>query len=161
MEPAKSPERLTNTHAALRRAWHPVAGRARWVRRPVRVELLGRPYVVFRSARSELVAFDDRCPHRLAPLSLGVREDDVLRCAYHGWCFDSSGRCVEIPALGAGAVLPPSARLSAPAGVTESLGMVFIAPETPVVGLPSIPEADLDGFDALELPPTRARAGPD
>jgi len=128
---------------------------------PVRVELLGEPYVVFRSsgAGADLVAFADRCPHRLAPLSLGRRENEVLRCAYHGWCFDASGRCVEIPALGPGASLPPAARLSSPAGVAERLGMVFIAPETPVVPLPSIPEADEGAFELLELPPTEARAG--
>ncbi len=123
------------------------------------MELLGSPYVVFRAGEGEPVAFEDRCPHRLAPLSLGEREGEGLRCAYHGWCFDSSGRCVDIPALGPGAALPRNARLRAPAGVAERLGMVFIAPEAPVVGLPSIPEADLAGFEVLELAPTRARAG--
>jgi phenylpropionate dioxygenase-like ring-hydroxylating dioxygenase large terminal subunit len=125
------------------------------------VELLGEPYIVFRAGgpAGEVVGFVDRCPHRLAPLSLGRREDEVLRCAYHGWCFDRSGRCVEIPALGAGAILPPNARLTAPAGIAERLGMVFLAPETPLVGLPSIPEADEEGFELLELPPTEARAG--
>jgi vanillate O-demethylase monooxygenase subunit len=153
--------RLNNTHPALRRAWHPVARSTEIGERPVRVELLGEPYILFRtsSAAGELVAFADRCPHRLAPLSLGRREGDVLRCAYHGWCFDSSGRCVEIPALGPGATLPANARLKAPAGVAERLGMVFLAPDAPLVELPSVGEADEDGFELLELPPTEARAG--
>ena len=89
--------RLNNTHPALRSAWHPAARSSEIGEQPVRVEVLGKPYVVFRSSEGELVAFLDRCPHRLAPLSLGRPEDDVLRCAYHGWCFDASGRCVEIP----------------------------------------------------------------
>jgi len=153
-------ERLNNTHPALRRAWHPVARSGEIGGQPVRVELLGEPYVLFRSgaAGNDLVAFVDRCPHRMAPLSLGSREDGVLRCAYHGWCFDHSGRCVEIPALGPGASLPPAARLTTPAGVAERLGMVFIAPSTPVVDLPAISEADEEGFEPLELPPTEARA---
>jgi len=152
--------RLNNTHPALRHAWHPVARASEIGEQPARVELLGEAYIVFRTADAGgLAAFSDRCPHRLAPLSLGRREDDVLRCAYHGWCFDASGRCVEIPALGPGATLPPNARLSAPAGVTERFGMVFLAPEAPVVDAPSIPEAHEDGFELLELPPTEARAG--
>jgi phenylpropionate dioxygenase-like ring-hydroxylating dioxygenase large terminal subunit len=153
--------RLTNTHPGLRHAWHPVARSSEIGEAPLRVELLGEPYIVFRTASEagDVVAFADRCPHRLAPLSLGRREGEVLRCAYHGWCFDASGRCVEIPALGAGAKLPPNARLKAPAGVTERLGMVFVAPDAPLVELPAIPEAGEDGFEALELPPTRARAG--
>jgi vanillate O-demethylase monooxygenase subunit len=124
---------------------------------PVRVELLGEPYVVYR-AGAELVAFADRCPHRLAPLSLGHREDRHLRCAYHGWCFDETGRCVDIPALGPGASLPPTARLRPPAALCERFGIVFMAPEAPLVDLPSIPEAGEPGIECLELPPTEARA---
>jgi phenylpropionate dioxygenase-like ring-hydroxylating dioxygenase large terminal subunit len=150
--------RLDNTHPALRRCWHPVARSNEIGEEPVRVELLGSAYVVFRTG-GELVAFADRCPHRLAPLSLGHREGSVLRCAYHGWCFDASGRCVDIPALGPGAVLPPAAKLQVPAGVAERLGMVFVAPEAPLVALPEIAEAGEEGFLRLELPPTEARAG--
>jgi phenylpropionate dioxygenase-like ring-hydroxylating dioxygenase large terminal subunit len=161
MRASNSDGRLHNTHPALRRAWHPVARSSEIGEEPHRVELLGQPYVLFRTSRDdgEVVAFVDRCPHRLAPLSLGHREADVLRCAYHGWCFDGSGRCVEIPALGAGATLPPTARLKAPAGVAERLGMVFLAPEDPIVDLPAIPEAGEIAFETLELPPTSARAG--
>ncbi len=161
METSTDPERLGNTHAALRRAWHPVARSGEIGEEPVRVEVLAQPYVVFRTAGGvgQLVAFADRCPHRHAPLSLGHREDGHLRCAYHGWCFDQTGRCVEIPALGPGATVPPAARLTAPAGVAERLGMVFLAPEAPLVELPVIPEAAVDGFEVLELPPTRTRAG--
>jgi phenylpropionate dioxygenase-like ring-hydroxylating dioxygenase large terminal subunit len=158
VRPSDADDRLGNTHPALRRCWHPVARSGEIGEDPVKLELLGTPYVAFR-AGGELLAFVDRCPHRLAPLSLGHLEDDVLRCSYHGWCFDHLGRCVEIPALGPGASLPPKARLQVPAGVAERFGMVFLAPEDPVVQLPSIPEADEEGFERLELDPTEARAG--
>jgi nitrite reductase/ring-hydroxylating ferredoxin subunit len=39
-------------------------------------------------------AFEDRCPHRLAPLSEGrVEADGTLLCAYHAWRFDGGGAC--------------------------------------------------------------------
>ncbi|XP_038972141.1 protochlorophyllide-dependent translocon component 52, chloroplastic-like [Phoenix dactylifera] len=42
--------------------------------------------------------FDDRCPHRLAPLSEGrVDPWGRLQCVYHGWCFDGTGSCKHIP----------------------------------------------------------------
>jgi phenylpropionate dioxygenase-like ring-hydroxylating dioxygenase large terminal subunit len=59
--------------------------------------LLGQSIVFFRTAAGKIVALDDKCAHRHAPLSLGRKEDDCIRCMYHGLKFDSSGRCVEIP----------------------------------------------------------------
>lgn len=149
-------DRLTNTHPALRKCWHPVARSGEVGTEPFRVELLGEPWVIFRNAGG-LVAFADRCPHRRAPLSLGTREGEALRCAYHGWCFDGEGRCVEIPALGPGSAIPPAARLESPFGVAERLGMIFLAPEEPLVGLPEVGEEGVAGFVRLELAPTRSR----
>ncbi|MBE9043703.1 Rieske 2Fe-2S domain-containing protein [Pleurocapsales cyanobacterium LEGE 10410] len=43
-------------------------------------------------------AFEDKCPHRLAPLSEGrVNEAGLLECPYHGWAFSGSGKCEVIP----------------------------------------------------------------
>ena len=44
-----------------------------------------------------MVALEDRCCHRLAPLSCGHIEGNDLRCMYHGLKFAPSGKCVEIP----------------------------------------------------------------
>jgi phenylpropionate dioxygenase-like ring-hydroxylating dioxygenase large terminal subunit len=59
--------------------------------------VLGEPILVYRRADGNLTALEDRCCHRLAPLSVGTREDDCVRCGYHGLKFDANGRCVEIP----------------------------------------------------------------
>jgi phenylpropionate dioxygenase-like ring-hydroxylating dioxygenase large terminal subunit len=59
--------------------------------------LINEPVVLFRNSRGEVVALEDRCCHRQAPLSLGRREGDDLRCMYHGLKFDCTGRCIEIP----------------------------------------------------------------
>jgi phenylpropionate dioxygenase-like ring-hydroxylating dioxygenase large terminal subunit len=43
-------------------------------------------------------AFEDKCPHRLAPLSQGrIADDGMLECPYHGWAFSGSGSCQRIP----------------------------------------------------------------
>lgn len=60
------------------------------------VSILDEPIVIW-SAHGRLVAFEDRCPHRLAPLSLGRCEGPNLRCMYHGMLFDSEGTCIEVP----------------------------------------------------------------
>jgi phenylpropionate dioxygenase-like ring-hydroxylating dioxygenase large terminal subunit len=148
---------LSNVDPALRRCWHPVARPAEVTAQPRRVMLLGEPWVIYRAA-GRMVAFADRCPHRRTPLSLGRCEADVLACAYHGWRFNDRGTCIEIPALGPGAPVPPAARLSPPAGLVEAHGMVFLAPEEPIAPLGGIPEADDPSFEAGELPTLSARA---
>jgi phenylpropionate dioxygenase-like ring-hydroxylating dioxygenase large terminal subunit len=152
---------LGNTDPVLRRAWHPVV-RARAVGTdPVAVQLLGEPWVLYRvpgAGPEDIVAFADRCPHRLAPLSIGSVEPGGLRCAYHGWCFDPSGRAVDIPALGPGATLPPRARLTPAGGVAVAYGMVWVAPDDPVVGRPDF-GAELGDLDQIDLPLLEARAG--
>jgi len=59
--------------------------------------VLGEPVLVYRTAAGEYTALADRCCHRLAPLSRGRREGDLVRCGYHGLCFDVTGHCVEVP----------------------------------------------------------------
>ncbi len=63
---------------------------------PTAMRILGEPIVLW-WADGELKAHEDRCVHRLAPLSLGRCEAGTLRCMYHGLRFDGEGRCVEIP----------------------------------------------------------------
>ena len=64
---------------------------------PIRVRLLGEDLVAFRdsSGRPGLVAAN--CPHRGASLFFGRNEENGLRCVYHGWKFDVSGQCVDMP----------------------------------------------------------------
>lgn len=67
-------------------------------RRPTPAQLLGIPIVLWRDGGGSWRAFEDRCPHRLAPLSEGrIDEDGTLMCSYHGWQFEGSGACTRIP----------------------------------------------------------------
>jgi phenylpropionate dioxygenase-like ring-hydroxylating dioxygenase large terminal subunit len=75
------------------RFFHPVLPSRRLEKKPVRVQLAGRSYALFRDHTGRAAALRDRCPHRFAPLSAGrVRPDGRLACPYHGWNFDAEGR---------------------------------------------------------------------
>lgn len=67
------------------------------------------PLAIWRKANGEVVAFEDMCCHRGAPLSAGRREGDCVRCMYHGLKFDESGACVEIPGQPR---IPPGTRVT-------------------------------------------------
>jgi vanillate O-demethylase monooxygenase subunit len=66
--------------------------------RPLARTIIGEPIALFRTSKGKPVAFEDRCPHRRMPLSLGrITDDDRLICAYHGLTFDEAGTCVSVP----------------------------------------------------------------
>ena len=59
--------------------------------------IAGVSLVLYRTAAGSTVAMDNKCCHRHAPLHLGRKEGDCIRCMYHGLKFDPTGRCVEVP----------------------------------------------------------------
>lgn len=79
--------------------WIPAvrAGRLEAGGDPVRVRLFGQNLVAFRAADGRVGVFDEYCPHRRCSLALARNEDNALRCIFHGWKFDVSGQCVEVP----------------------------------------------------------------
>ena len=83
----------------LRQFWHPVAraeslekGKARAVR------LLAEDLTLYRGESGEFHLIAARCAHRGTLMHTGWVEGDQLRCMYHGWRYDGSGLCTEIPA---------------------------------------------------------------
>jgi vanillate O-demethylase monooxygenase subunit len=64
---------------------------------PLARTLFGRPMVIARFEDGSVSAFDDRCPHRFAPLSRGRMRGDRIECAYHGLQFDRTGACIANP----------------------------------------------------------------
>jgi phenylpropionate dioxygenase-like ring-hydroxylating dioxygenase large terminal subunit len=74
------------------RFFHPVLPARALRKKPLRLELAGRAYALFRDGAGKAAALADACPHRFAPLSAGtVRKDGRLQCPYHGWNFDAEG----------------------------------------------------------------------
>ncbi|CAM9184538.1 unnamed protein product [Scytosiphon promiscuus] len=62
------------------------------------VQLLGKDLVVWKNNEGRWSTFDDRCPHRAAPLTQGrIEKDGSLLCTYHAWRFDADGKCLSIP----------------------------------------------------------------
>ena len=84
--------------AVIREAWyvaawdHEVQGEALFER-----QIIGQSLLFYRTADGTVVALSNKCCHRHAPLVLGRREGDCVRCMYHGLKYDATGRCVEIP----------------------------------------------------------------
>ncbi len=64
---------------------------------PIRVRLLGENLIAFRDSEGRVGLLDSECPHRCASLFYGRNEENGLRCVYHGWKFDVTGRCVDMP----------------------------------------------------------------
>jgi len=75
---------------------------------PFATMILGERMVLYRTEGGRAIALEDRCVHRLAPLSLGRREGEGLRCLYHGMLFNAEGQAVEIPGQD---VIPSQARV--------------------------------------------------
>lgn len=84
----------------LRRYWHPVAASHELDLTPFRtkpVRVLGEDLVLYRDRGGNLGLIGRYCAHRRVDLTMGVAEEDGLRCPYHGWKFNADGRCVEQP----------------------------------------------------------------
>ena len=64
---------------------------------PVRIKLLGERLLAFRDSEGKLGLIDEFCAHRGVSLWFGRNEDCGLRCPYHGWKYDVTGQCTEVP----------------------------------------------------------------
>ena len=108
--------------------WHPVAQAGDLCGAPLAVTLLGQRLVLWRSDDGAAHAWDDRCPHRGASLSLGcVRsgpDGAQLACAYHGWRFGAGGQVVSVPALPG--FVPPATHRATVYAVAECYGLLWV-----------------------------------
>lgn len=108
-------DRGTPAGGLLRRYWHPVAlveeipaGGA-----PVPLKIMGEELVLFRDEQGQPGLLGLHCAHRGADLSYGRLEDGGLRCIYHGWLYDTTGRCLEQPGEPAGSTFHERIRQAA------------------------------------------------
>ncbi|HLF77294.1 MAG TPA: Rieske 2Fe-2S domain-containing protein [Dehalococcoidia bacterium] len=64
---------------------------------PLRLRLLAENLIAFRTTSGAVGVIVDACPHRGASMFFGRNEEEGLRCVYHGWKFDVTGACVDMP----------------------------------------------------------------
>ncbi len=99
----------------MRRYWQPALLSSEVPERdcaPVRVRLLGEDLVAFRDSNGEVGLVDAFCPHRRAPMFFGRNEECGLRCVYHGWKFDRSGACIDMPSEPADSLFKTKVRIA-------------------------------------------------
>ena len=71
----------------VKNAWY-VAGWSDDFSRTLRpLTILEQNVVLYRTEAGDVVALEDRCPHRLLPLSKGRLIGDDVQCGYHGMTF--------------------------------------------------------------------------
>lgn len=114
---------------------------------PVRVRVLGENFVAFRDTSGELALLSAYCPHRRANLFWGRNEEHGLRCAYHGWKFDRTGQCTDMPNCPEGETLAPRVKVGA-YPVLERGGLLWaylgpkeLRPEFPAIEIFGLPES--------------------
>ncbi len=104
--------------------WYPLAWSSELkAGRTLAAQFAGDPIVLVRPKQGPVFALADRCAHRQVPLSNGLVEGSAVRCGYHGWAYDASGRCTEVPYLGKGKL--PNGVRSYPCREVEGLILVF------------------------------------
>jgi phenylpropionate dioxygenase-like ring-hydroxylating dioxygenase large terminal subunit len=146
---------------ALRRTWQPVALAADLQPGAVTgYTLLECELVLARFADGQLLAADVACPHKGARLSAGCIRDGALMCPYHGWRFDPSGACQNIPSL----VAPNPAKLALSHlhtySIQERYGLIWVKLDaTGEHELPDVPEFEHAAWLYRLGPPMRFGAG--
>ena len=91
---------------------------------PQAVKVLGEALVLFRDEFGKLGLLGLHCPHRGTSLEYADIECGGIRCPYHGWLFDVSGQCLEMPAEPKDSKFPQKVKhLSYP--VQEQGGLIF------------------------------------
>ncbi len=116
----------------LRRYWHPVAAAGELTEqqsiRPVKI--LGEELVVYCDKQGKYGLVGEHCPHRLASLAYGRVDDEGIRCPYHGWKYDSTGKCLEQPAEPAGSTFKDRIKhVAYPVEVLGGLIFAYLGPE--------------------------------
>src|SRR3954465_3849148 len=119
---------------------------------PIRVKLLSENLIAFRTTSGAVGLIQNSCPHRGASMFFGRNEEEGLRCVYHGWKFDVTGACVDMPSEPAESNFKNKVRARA-YPCRERGGLVWV-----YMGRRNTPPA-LPDIEANMLPGATARAG--
>ena len=121
--------------------WHPVMAAAAVESGSIlKAALLGRELALWRGADGAVRAWEDRCPHRGTRFSCGRVERDQVVCAYHGWRYDTEGRCAAVPAHPE--LVPPEHFRARTYRASERYGLVWACMGEPARDVLPFPEYD-------------------
>ncbi len=139
--------------AGLANFWYAVEHSGLLTTQPRGIQLLGERYVLYRDDQGNAHALIDRCAHRGASLVNGWVEDNCIRCPYHGWAYNSEGRCTKIPADPAGTPIPAKARMDV-LPIKEQCGFIWIFPgdraQAGEQAIPDFPELGKPGWRSVQ-----------
>lgn len=95
-------------------------------------QICGKRLLFTRDQNGTIQCIENRCSHRNVELSMGDIEKGVIRCGYHGWAFDCSGTCVDIPSLADDETIPKTANIrNFPVRVKDNLVWVYTGDNEP------------------------------
>src|SRR6266545_4701144 len=105
---------------------------------PIRLRLLAENLIAFRATSGQVGIVANACPHRGASLFFGRNEEEGLRCVYHGWKFDVTGACVDMPSEPAESNFKTKVRVAAyPCRERNGVVWTYLGKAKP---LPELPE---------------------
>lgn len=126
----------------MRRYWQPLCLSDDLKDLPVKIMILAEEVVAFRDKQGRVGALEPHCSHRGTSLEFGRIEERGLRCCYHGWLYDTEGKCLEMPCETA--EFCEKMDVQQPAyPVMEYGGLVFIYMGPPDVPPPLLPMLDI------------------
>ena len=142
---------------ALLNDWHPVASLKQLETQNIlATQLLGVDLVIWQVGE-RVMAWQDLCIHRGTRLSLGqVVEGDNLECPYHGWTYDSTGACINIPAHPD--QKPPAKAKANVYQAQVQYGLVWVCLGQPANEIPPFPEWDIPEYRKIFCGPYQVNA---
>jgi nitrite reductase/ring-hydroxylating ferredoxin subunit len=107
---------------------------------PIRLRLLGENLIAFRVTSGAVGIITNACPHRGASMFFGRNEEEGLRCVYHGWKFDVSGACIDMPSEPAESNFKSKVRTRAyPTIERNGIIWTYMGPRETAPPLPELP----------------------
>ena len=120
---------------------------------PLRVRLLGEDLIAFRATSGAVGLIQNACPHRGASMFFGRNEEEGLRCVYHGWKFDVTGACVDMPSEPAESNFRNKVRTKAyPCVERNGIIWTYMGPEAALPSLPDIESNLIEAEPGIEYP---------
>ena len=109
----------------MRRYWQPIAAFSELCMNPTKsIKLLGEALVLYKDRQGRLGLIEEACAHRRVNMLYGIPENEGLRCPYHGWLYDRTGQCLEMPAESPDSTFKDRVKIKA-YPVQELGGLVF------------------------------------